>query len=369
MLFDWCRPINSKTWINYILHYLVMTIVFIILLLLTIFYTTQLTIDFVHMTIVHEIIPNVMWLMAFSFALYINIFYNWKRNELLSFFKRWDQLENRLSKNVSLVSKPKRISLFMFTSYAVMTCGTMVGVWNKMNSKPNDSTLLSHYELLRDVFTIPLILSFHFIGILIKWILFSLCDLVPGMIFYCAGKALHSIEQELIDHFHSSIPSKVVSQFRIHLRRTWFKYESVLDLVGEVNRIFGAMMFFDHGIKFFLICTLTFTSLSGFKEPNLDTMASASAALTFIFRLVACLLLASQLNKSSRELKATASLLLSRNYHQLRKEERDDFVLFLGRLHSHPLAARPLGLYCIETSILLTVLGLTISYVIVLVQL
>jgi hypothetical protein len=215
-------------------------------------------------------------------------------------------------------------------------------------------------------------LSFHFIGIFFKWILFSLCDLVPSLIFYIAGKALNSIEQELIDHF-DSIPSKVLSpsptEFSIRLRQTWFKYESVLDLVDEVNRIFGAMMFFDHGIKFFLICTLTFTSLSSFKEPNLDTMASASAALTFIFRLIACLLLASQLNKSSYDLKATASLLLSRNYHQMTKKERGDFVLIVGRLHSHPLAARPLGLYSIETSILLTVLSLTISYVIVLVQL
>ena len=107
--------------------------------------------------------------------------------------------------------------------------------------------------------------------------------------------------------------------------------------------------------------------LSSFKDKEVDT-AAINPTIAVIYRFVSCLLISAQLHNSSSKLKGTASSLLSRHCYKMSKEDRDLTVLFINRLQDHQLAACPLGLYCVTNAIMLTILSLTISYVIILVQ-
>ena len=255
-----------------------------------------------------------------------------------------------------------------------MTCSSILSICNVVKRTPDAPFLLSHYPTLRDALTMPVVITIHLAGIFISWVGFSLLDVVPGIVFYCAGKQIESIRQQLTDDFDSKLlnPRNTAitsTDFGTRLRQTWFKYEALFDLVAEANRTFGILMFLDHGIKFFLTCSLTFMALSYTEDVGIDKMTVTGTAGAFAFRFVAGLLPAAHLHSSSSNLLTTASSLLSKHFYKMTQEEREVVVLFIERLRDHQLTASPLGLYCVTNSILLTVLSLTVSYVIVLVQL
>ena len=385
MMLDWCRPIHGKKRINIVTHWIGRVFVFFILSGFTAFFTFQLIIELIWMTNIHKIILQFTWFMSYVSSLFVFIYYNLKRQNLLLFFEKWKQFEIIQSFNVrssvDIVGgvKKKRLVNFMFVSYLLMAFGNLFSLCNMMKNEPEAPHLLSHYEILRNWLTVPLILVLHLIGTSLLWVLFALLDLVPAIVFYYTGKMLQCIEHNLQEDFESASypPKTTINLFLIaklktdssfRLRQTWLKYEDLLDLTGAANRTFGILMFLDHGIKFFLICCLTFMSLSNSKDFEIDKVATIFITIIFIYRFVSCLLISAELHNSSSKLKGTASSLLSRNCHKMSKEERDLTVLFINRLQDHQLAARPLGLYGVSNSILLSILSLTVSYVIILVQ-
>ena len=361
-----------------------MAFVFLLLFGFTTFYSFQLINEVIWLTKVHKLVRHLSWLLSYSSCLIVFIYYNLKRTNLLSFFHRWEKFEIQLALNMrpidTGVKQIKRLTTLLYGSYLIMTCSNYYGFYKVMQNEPGASFLLSHHEILRNWLTIPLIFAIHLIGISLIWVLFVLLDLVPATIFYYTGSKLKRIEDELKEDFKTLSSgqsetainlfsaNKLKTTFSIRFRQTWLKYESLLDLTDEANRIFGILMFVDHGIKFFLICGLTFMSLSSFKDKEVDTVAAITTTVIFIYRFVTCILVASNLHNSSSKLKITASSLISRHCHKMSKEDRDLTVLFISRLQDHQLAARPLGLYRVTNSILLTILSLSISYVIILVQ-
>jgi len=72
-----------------------------------------------------------------------------------------------------------------------------------MYKTPDASFFLSHYPTLRETLTIPVVFTIHIITHNLVWIMFSLLDLVPGIVFYCAGKHIQSIEQQLKEDFET----------------------------------------------------------------------------------------------------------------------------------------------------------------------
>ena len=248
-----------------------------------------------------------------------------------------------------------------------------------MYKTPDASFFLSHYPTLRETLTIPVVLAIHIIIHNLVWIMFSLLDLVPGIVFYCAGKHIQSIEQQLKEDFetlllHTSeihpisfISNKeagLIIEFCNRLRQTWFKYAELVDLVGTANRTFGILMLIDHGIQFFLNCTFIFMLLLSSKDLEFDKVTITGTAIGMRLRFTTGLLQAAHLHSSSTNLKATASSLLSQHCYKMTKEEREVHLLLINRLWDHQLSACPLGqLYCVPNSILLTILSLTVSYI------
>jgi hypothetical protein len=261
-----------------------------------------------------------------------------------------------------------------------------------MIQQPEAPILLSHYEFFRKALTLSFIFAIHLSSGLYKWILLTLSDVVPSLVFYYAAKTLQCIEFNLKKEFNSfrQLPrstatpvsgltmidktllgpadSQFQSQFCHGLRHIWSNYETFVDLVKKTNNIFGYLMFLDHGMKFFLICTVFAQFLSSFTDPNVQMLAPMSASLTFIFRYTASILLAAKLYHMSSQMKESALSQYSRACFHMSSDEREMFNLFISRLQDSPLAARPLDLYSIDKSLLLAILSLTISYVIVVVQ-
>lgn len=335
-------------------------------------------------TNLHRIIPNLTWFIAYACGLFSFSYYNLQQRKLLSFFKHWENFEINFSNKSdtgasSALVKQKRLAKFMYVSYFVITCGCLLGFCNSLRSS-NASFMLSHYQILRDTLTIPFVVTIHLIAISLVWVSFSLLDIVPAIIFYCASKQIQSIEQELKNDFGFGLlnvcenvallsTKQFKTEFCIRLRNTWFKYETLFNLIEEANRTFGILMFINHGIKFSLTCTLTSMALSTTKDAEVDKLAVLTTAITFVFRFLTGLLPTAQLHSSSSNLRATASSLMSQHCYKMSKEERSFAFLFIHRLQDHQLAACPLNLYYVTYSILLNVFTLTVSYVIILVQL
>jgi len=345
------------------------------------------------MTNVYSIVPNVIWFTAFLQASFTLVYFTLKRHQMLSLFAKWNAFELRLNVNVlniGVYRNSKRVAAFMFVVYFLMTCYNSYSHSLKMFNKPEAPILLSHYDLLRQALSFDLIFVIHLIAGFYKWILITLSDVVPGIVFYYAAATLHFIELLLKDDFEAPIrrphliksvadetsdsnelaPAvpEFKSPFCLRLRRTWSKYETFVDLVKQTNDIFGSLMFLDHGIKFFLICTVFAQFLSSFTDPNIHMLAPMSASLTFIFRYAASILLAAELHHTSSETNESALSLYSLNCFHMSRDEREIFNLFINRLKESSLAARPLDLYSIDKGILLAIVSLTISYVIVVVQ-
>lgn len=353
-----------------------------LLLLLTTFHFVQLVIELATMTTFKKLLPSIVWFLLYPISLLNFCFYNLKRQEFLSFFQQWSQLENKFNLKISnsgFFVNPIRLSHFILMCYTFLTCICLVGLAQMMINQPNSTIFLTQYLTATDNLTAVILSSaIHAAGIFLLGLTHSLCDLVPGMIFHCTGKVLRSLEQELKENFETSLmcPNSLSSTttkpsfptpFCNRLRKIWFKYELVNNLLERANQIFGTLIFVDHAIKFFISCALSFLLLHPptAQDSNHDP-ATLAIAFAFTFRFVTSILLSAQLEISSNNLAASISMCLGNYNDRLSRRERKIVALYVNRLKKYQLAARPLDLYNINSSILLTIVGLGISYVIVL---
>ena len=336
------------------------------------------------MTTFQKLLPNIVWFLLYPPTLFYFCFYNLKRRELLSFFEQWSQLEKqfnlKISNEVGFLVNPIRLSHCILFCYAFLTCTCFIGLAHMMINQPNAVIFLTQYLSDIDKLTaVTLSSAIHAAGIFLLGLMNCLCDLVPGMIFHCTGKVLRLLEKELKDNFDISLvcpktPFSVTSNtsffptpFCIRLRKIWFKYEIVNNMLERANQIFGTLIFVDHAIKFFMTCSFSFLLLylPTAQDSNHDSVTIA-VAFAFTFRFITSILLSAQLEISSNGLAGSVGTCLGVYNDQLTQRERKIVALLVNRLKKYQLAARPLDLYNINSSIFLTIIGLGISYVIVL---
>jgi len=287
--------------------------------------------------------------------------FHFARSRFLSFFDDWLQLENELTRRNENPSPINWLRKFMLGSYFLLGLGLIFGIYFTTKNQPDSSYLLSSYPSLRDWFTLPVLSAFHAISVLISWILLSLADLVPALIFTHAGLVLNSLNLEVEHHFS-------VGDYATGLRSTWLRYESLRRLTDKANGLFGWLIFTDYAVKFCMICVLCYSILSNFFNLDVDITIFYFGTFSFVFRLVSCNLLASRLHSESIRFKSTVSSLFSLNCHNMNGQEREMVGLFLGRLEQNPLGPQVLGVMEITPKILLTMTSLITSYVIVLLQ-
>lgn len=360
ILQDWCRDRHRPSRSIRTLHYISTAVVFLMLSSLLIFEIYQLGIELFKITSIHSILPNLLWICTFPPSMMVLIRYHFYRSDFLSLFEKWRRLEARLV-HENAPSSFSRLSKLMVASYVLMCFGLVVGLYLLIQGKPDASFLLSSYPLMLEWFTLPVLSIIHVVPVFFSWILLSLADLVPALIFAYSAGILNVLNSEVERHFS-------VGDYVQGVRRTWLRYETLSQLTDKANRLFGWLIFVDYAVKFTMICVLLYVLCLNFLKWDADSFPFLFGALSFVFRLVACNILASRLHSESIRFKSTVSSLLSLNFIRMTGQERETVDFFLRRLEQNPLRAQILGMLEITPKMLLTMTSLITSYVIVLLQ-
>ena len=238
--------------------------------------------------------------------------------------------------------------------------------------QPDASFVLTHYPKVRETLRLPFIIAFHNVSVVSIFICESLSGAVPGFIFYHAGQLLQWLHQYLEFYFtefnSNSKNSRRSSIFQSRIHAISVRYEVISKLVERANRLFGILMILNHCILLVRITITLHTTMYELKRSLNQTIIYFFGVLIHSYSLIIGYLLAAKLNSASNQLTRTLSSLLSRNTVHLTKEDFNSVFGFLLHLQEDQLAARPLNLYSITSSNLLTFTSLIITYVVILLQ-
>lgn len=375
---DWCHPYSEHE------HRLVQIIrrigVFIASFLLfemTIFQVFQLARGILNMTTVHSVLPYLVWFAAFPVAFITQLCYVFRGKMYLSFFADWTDFENQLAlQNSHQVVKQslRRTRILTLISTAVMRIALLIALSYVIIYYSNAPFLFSYYNSLQNILSFPVLTAIQIISIFLMLILKLMCETVPALIFYHAGLEVRVIEEE-VKHLFSFVScpkntekaSKFETLFASKVREILNTFENLKTLVARANSLFGIFMFLAYSIEFVIICTMLY-SFFHWLQTSKPLATCLTVLVVNLYDLVFCTLLTANVYRSSEHLRTVLASLLNRHWDLISKNERDILLVLLGCLRTDPLAAIPLGLYKVTFSVLLTMVSLTVSYVVIMLQ-
>lgn len=384
LLPDWCHPMDDQTVFLTTLRFVSFGLLQIMLIFGMLFQLTQLVIELVNFTSVHRIIPNLIWFCTYPLGLLTSMRFFACPRELLAFFRDWTQLEELVSFSSQQVKSTRRLRMFFCIAYDFIIISMLLATRDIVLRLPQESYLFTHYKIVRDNVNPTVNVLVIWLYVFVGWVFLSLADMIPSMVFYHSASALDAVGDEL-EWLFDSLPKRqgvvarigagewngnklTVGRFSQMVRTSWLRYEAVSDLVARANTLFGSIMLVNHGVNFVMVCTVLYRVLYSLRSSLEDVVAYSAPLAMFTFRILSGVVVASRLHASSLKLKVTLSRLMSRHQGSVNRYESEVLNTFLNRLNLNPLAARPLNLYEVSPSVLLTLLSLTLSYVIVLLQ-
>ena len=318
---------------------------------------------------IHAYMFNLIWFFAYPLPLVIVVRFILKRQEIWAFFADWHQVEDRIVFKSQLSDcNVKRLKYVIVSVNWFIYLSLMIIFYNTLmmgQQKKTLSYLLSSYKEIRDNVNLHFVTLFHTASLLLVYVLTSFSDFVPGFIFYHIGLALQSIESEVERNFQRVNQSAL---FRMVIHEIFLRYEIVSQFTKRANRLFGVLMILNHGIILLLITAFLYSTLFQIQRSHNALIFYFPGFFTLFYFFLASHLLAAQLHSSSSQLISTLSSLLSRHSIHLSPDDYRVAFGFLNHLQHDQLAARPLHLYSITSSNLLTLASLVISYVVVLLQ-
>jgi len=236
-------------------------------------------------------------------------------------------------------------NLFMFVSSALMSF-----------TNPDLPIFLTSKSSLCDIFYIPILQAYQIAVFLLVMLYQILMDLIPSLVYYHAGAAMFAI----FNRIESS---------ESHFHKAWSKYNHLRQLVKNMDHIFGWMILIDYGIKFFMICLMSYSILHNIHELKLmEFLMALFIMMGYMMRLLCCVYNKSELFRSREELIAALANYLNTNWLKMNAEERQILSAFEGQVNRDQLAASPKGLFIVKPALLLTMLSLIVTYLIVLLQ-
>ncbi len=377
---------------------LVIFLAFVFLIGLAIFELYELVIKIINLqnasSIIANLVINIVFLLPLPHACF-NLFHftsiNQKLAKLIKCFlllesqhllmtckKRFDRVEK---KRRSCYSTIFGSNLFTFIGITFMTF-----------QSPDFTVFLTASDTLCTIFPIPLLQAYQVSVFLLVVLYQILTDLIPSFIYYHAGTAMLAIHDE-IHHMKAVLMQKVIKQDFHPSSRTdneitvdekrekplgaqhhiflqiWSKYNLLRQLVKKVDRLFGWMSLLDYGVKFFMICLMSYTILHNYRySPLIDIIIAFFIMLGYLMRLFCCVALKSELHQSREKLISLMAAYLNTHWLDMSKEERQVFSAFQGQVNRDQLAASPKGIFVVNPGLLLTMLSLIVSYLIVLLQ-
>lgn len=340
--------------------------------------------------IIANLVINIVFLLPLPHACF-NLFHFISINQKLAkLIKRCHFLESQhllmtCKKRFDRVEKRRRSCYSIIFGSNIFT---FIGITFMTFQSPDFTVFLTASDTLCTIFPIPLLQAYQVSVFLLVVLYQILTDLIPSFIYYHAGAAMLAIHDEIhhtmkavLMHegikqdFHpsSSIDNKIAVDEKREKHRTflqiWSKYNLLRQLVKKVDRLFGWMSLLDYGVKFFMICLMSYTILHNFRySPLIDIIIAFFIMLGYLMRLFCCVALKSELHQSREKLISLMAAYLNTHWLDMCKEVRQVFSAFQGQVNRDQLAASPKGIFVVNPGLLLTMLSLIVSYLIVLLQ-
>jgi len=312
-------------------------------------------------TNIHSIIPNLMWFSHYPINVMVVLFFNFYKEDLLSYFEDFTALERNINPHLpkNIKQSCRRRCRNLYVIYALQGIGlTIVTGWIMSQKLDGASYLLSYYSILRDTFTMPVIVTFHLASTTIGNVHLALSNLVPAWTFYHCGIMLESLATQLESY-------TITNDKNFDITTIKNRFQNVCRLAERANQLFGYLVVIDHLTILFMTCVLSYTILSGFSGGGREILVYLFALITYIGHFAIPVLMTAHLRTGFDRLRSALVGVLN---SEKSADKMRAAKLLLTTMRVNQSAARPLNLYDITPSTLLSFASLTVGYVIVLLQ-
>ena len=342
--------------ISDILRWLFTLIALLLVLVLFVLQSLQLIIESWNVQNMVDIVPNVLLTLPLLFNLFSQ-FHLWsRRHQIKQFFEDWKVIERQMncfeSSNLKRDINSKFIIFYLIKFVIVL----LLILWNWMD--PERSFFMTYYVSIRETFgVLPISVAASIIsGFNIIFYIINLT--IPMISFYVIARYVENLGEE----WESS--SKNERLFRV----IWQRYESILHLVDRANELYGTVIneLFLYSV---LVCIMTlFYALKEFQQSFRIFLSVFTLFIYGIQNTVSLNQFLSRLYFSKDKLQKSIADHLSLKWYDLNENDRQLLVTFLTRLGKDDICVRPMKLYSINPSNLLSISALMINYYIVLAQ-
>lgn len=383
ILFDWCVPLSfNASCSSALIRYCIMSLSVGSLVIMTIFQTYQMFAVIVSDTwdIIDDLVIHFIWFIPLPHTCWNVAFFITRRRELLAFFEKFHQLEKQ-THSTPVHSLARRQVVFWF--HAIFGLLLSVGIAIMICYYPEEFYFPTYYPMLRNIFTAPLLGIVEFVAFGVVLIYQSLTDLVPAFVYYHCDSLSAAIQNDL----RGAIPIGILPGRRNSsniavveleekqdregrlIHAVWSKYVVLRNLVKASDLMFGPLLLINYGMKFFMICMMTFSGLNDFRStPLFDVIVPLVISGFYVFRLTCCVMLKSQLYRSRERLITELVGCVNGYWFDLSWSEREVLISLQEQVERDQLTASPLGLFSVTPGILLTTASLTLTYIIILMQ-
>ena len=367
LLPDWCSS-PTRHLCSRIVNRIGVVVAMVTLVTVTVYEMFQLIVKLKTSKSIHSVIYDLVWLFPFLDGTVVLVYFHIQRKRMLTLFKLCDELERDaiIQRHWNASNK----STILVRSWIVgMVCTLTTTSFNLM--EPESSNLLTYYPELVQTFTEPVLLMFQFISLIYMNVAVALAAVVPVFVYFRAGCCLNALQAATGDIFTQIECSRTRIKWEDlkithRIRQIWKIYEEIHRLVNRSNDLLGFLVISVHGLLFVLICCITDAVLLGLNHlSSSDYIILPTLLLLFISLLTSLTLIASQLERSSRQF---ASHLALKTSQHSSLTDTQTINLLLIQMQSTVLSARPLDLYNINHSLLLQMSSVVVTYTIILLQ-
>ncbi len=301
------------------------------------------------------------------------------RVKFQAFFRDWKKFEQQGDTGTQYLEhgKLKRISFILHFVY--FTAGITIffvfsAVILTMDVRKENEFIVKYYPDILDLVLVDFWLRFsHLIVVLLSLIFIPLIEIAPVLVYYHISKMINAIEVQLnslINPEQFNHEGMMIKNEEI--RSIWSRFENLRVLLSRVDDLFGPILVLNHGVTFFTLCSTVFSLLNMIRQPH-EREYLPIFVVSFLFnpaRILFSLLMISKVHKAAGSLLSTVACISARTWYPSSVSSSPDCIIqcFLHRLQNTKLAATPSDLYHIRPSILLTLLGLIVTYTIILLQ-
>ena len=382
---DWCRQI-PRTRASTVANHVGTIFATVFLLFMASYQLVQFIVQVQTVTTIHSIIDNVMWLNIYLTGLLVNIVCLYQRRRLLQFFDQWAIFQKQpLMRRHPLSSSGGISTRAICYFYSLVAIAYVGGNVYSLIEDPSASSMLSHYDVLRQRLTMPVIFTSQILGGFYNSICNFMSEVVPMITYNHVAMAITSLEEEVKLLFRVSGRRKFESRERAvkinmwidaetpkHLEKTIVlvasQYERIRKMVAAANQLFGLVMIVADGAIFVMITIVVYTLFHSYKTAMVKFVECLLFFVIFFVRLVSSVVLKDRLQRSSAKFKSTVARLLCSNWYCLSITERNAMVNLINHVEGSSVCVAPLDLYLVNRKTLLSMFSIAVSFTIILLQ-